>query len=437
MDVCSVCGSTSDLKRCSRCKKVSYCCIEHQKKDWSTHKKSCGKNIPTDQVIGLLENDSLLLFCKKINNDYLNAIFSTKKNVQNLLDKVLIQNESKNEKEKEKYPHIAFEVLLSDYGTAVLLPEIVVSHLNQLFQFILETNNEKVKPFDNEIYNKPFVILINKLIRSLNETYRKKFITFIKQEDIFTSLVSNINVEGIFDFLVEFFENDPKFNLNLLSLFETTLFEQDKSKYSSIILSLLLEKNSTLHKKISKNIFKKMIEFKNNDEIFQSCIDFFKVYFNYNHDLIDQIDLLIDILKENNTNKLITASGELNQPLGLIRLSITEFFFSFFKLNLNNSDKVLLKYLPISMDLLFKYPNHNIYHNLITKIIITCISNKKKDIELILIGHLKLPQKIINYFQDKMDYNPSLGSHLKLIMERIINYCDDSIIEKWNNCLKK
>ena len=61
--------------------------------------------------------------------------------------------------------------------------------------------------------------------------------------------------------MVEFFEHDPKFNLNLLSLFESTLFEENKSKYSSILLSLLLEKNSTLHKKISKNIFKKMISF--------------------------------------------------------------------------------------------------------------------------------------------------------------------------------
>ena len=75
MDVCSVCGSTSDLKRCSRCKKVSYCCIEHQKKDWTTHKKLCGKtSVVTDQVVTLLENDSMLLFCKKVNNDYLNAM---------------------------------------------------------------------------------------------------------------------------------------------------------------------------------------------------------------------------------------------------------------------------------------------------------------------------------------------------------------------------
>jgi hypothetical protein len=74
MDVCAVCGSVEDLKRCSRCKKVSYCSIDHQKKDWTTHKKTCGKTTVEDQVQTLLDNDNILLFCKKVNNDYLDLV---------------------------------------------------------------------------------------------------------------------------------------------------------------------------------------------------------------------------------------------------------------------------------------------------------------------------------------------------------------------------
>ncbi|XP_078001057.1 egl nine homolog 1-like [Glandiceps talaboti] len=38
---CAVCAKTGDLKRCSRCLKVHYCCREHQKQDWKVHKRSC------------------------------------------------------------------------------------------------------------------------------------------------------------------------------------------------------------------------------------------------------------------------------------------------------------------------------------------------------------------------------------------------------------
>ena len=32
--------------RCSRCKIVFYCCVEHQKSDWKVHKKICGVQVP-------------------------------------------------------------------------------------------------------------------------------------------------------------------------------------------------------------------------------------------------------------------------------------------------------------------------------------------------------------------------------------------------------
>ncbi|XP_069118295.1 egl nine homolog 1-like isoform X2 [Argopecten irradians] len=51
---CNVCGSSSSLKRCSRCKQVVYCSREHQLKDWSAHKLSCqvtlGQNRPKSNM---------------------------------------------------------------------------------------------------------------------------------------------------------------------------------------------------------------------------------------------------------------------------------------------------------------------------------------------------------------------------------------------------
>ncbi|KAK5119363.1 hypothetical protein LTR85_007719 [Meristemomyces frigidus] len=38
---CAVCKTTDGLSRCASCKAVSYCCREHQKTDWQSHKSAC------------------------------------------------------------------------------------------------------------------------------------------------------------------------------------------------------------------------------------------------------------------------------------------------------------------------------------------------------------------------------------------------------------
>ena len=41
---CESCGKKSvSLKKCSRCKKVKYCSVECQTKDWKSHKIGCKK----------------------------------------------------------------------------------------------------------------------------------------------------------------------------------------------------------------------------------------------------------------------------------------------------------------------------------------------------------------------------------------------------------
>lgn len=39
------CGEKTGLNACARCKMQRYCTSEHQKKDWSFHKKICGKGL--------------------------------------------------------------------------------------------------------------------------------------------------------------------------------------------------------------------------------------------------------------------------------------------------------------------------------------------------------------------------------------------------------
>ena len=41
--VCACCGNAANLHFCGRCKKVAYCCVEHQKQSWPQHKAECKK----------------------------------------------------------------------------------------------------------------------------------------------------------------------------------------------------------------------------------------------------------------------------------------------------------------------------------------------------------------------------------------------------------
>lgn len=71
---CSFCGKketpNEPLKRCSRCKISSYCCVEHQKQDWAKHKLICGKVLGLETI---LEKEDLIVQASSSNDDVLRA----------------------------------------------------------------------------------------------------------------------------------------------------------------------------------------------------------------------------------------------------------------------------------------------------------------------------------------------------------------------------
>ena len=60
-DTCAACGKTSDtVKKCSRCKKVSYCSRSCQQADWSKHKTSCQSQQSRDNPEASSQDDGTI-----------------------------------------------------------------------------------------------------------------------------------------------------------------------------------------------------------------------------------------------------------------------------------------------------------------------------------------------------------------------------------------
>ncbi|XP_029036671.1 egl nine homolog 1 [Osmia bicornis bicornis] len=86
---CVVCNRTDKLLRCSRCKAVSYCTQEHQRRDWKRHKEFCAthsvRSIVPDSVATSKQNSVLEL--SKDSSSLRNCQFSNTPIVSNLNEK--------------------------------------------------------------------------------------------------------------------------------------------------------------------------------------------------------------------------------------------------------------------------------------------------------------------------------------------------------------
>jgi hypothetical protein len=96
--LCTFCKLEKDLRRCSQCKYVAYCCTECQKKDWPNHKDICKQiakaakkivnpedlktNNPDEFRIRTLAVDAILEFYRTVNTkfDFSSGIISYKVN---------------------------------------------------------------------------------------------------------------------------------------------------------------------------------------------------------------------------------------------------------------------------------------------------------------------------------------------------------------------
>lgn len=59
-DKCVICGGIINLKLCAKCKHVAYCCKDHQKQDWPSHKNSCKKISRMTAVAKTDENQTVV-----------------------------------------------------------------------------------------------------------------------------------------------------------------------------------------------------------------------------------------------------------------------------------------------------------------------------------------------------------------------------------------
>lgn len=79
--VCPVCKQPAILK-CSLCKDIAYCCKDHQKKDWKSHKNLC-RPFEVNCLVILIFNLSISWRLSYGNLDFLKSIDSSRKNFWN------------------------------------------------------------------------------------------------------------------------------------------------------------------------------------------------------------------------------------------------------------------------------------------------------------------------------------------------------------------
>lgn len=58
---CCIICKNPESKKCSACKLVFYCGIDHQKKDWPLHKLECGKSV-TNRSLNTGEKITVIIF---------------------------------------------------------------------------------------------------------------------------------------------------------------------------------------------------------------------------------------------------------------------------------------------------------------------------------------------------------------------------------------
>lgn len=57
---CAICGKAHGLKKCARCKRISYCSSACQRQDWTEHKKVCSFTVTT-QTTSKPDSDALAI----------------------------------------------------------------------------------------------------------------------------------------------------------------------------------------------------------------------------------------------------------------------------------------------------------------------------------------------------------------------------------------
>jgi hypothetical protein len=233
---CNVCEMPDSpklpLKICSRCRCARYCSVDHQKQDWPTHKLVCSTLEPVEfflQQKDLIHRDVFDL----------STIFANQENVGKLLK--WIQNEPPIRSDTlistQILPHVACELILSDFGLKYLIPIVFDHYLTHLFRFF-DQNQDKEKPRDGSPINAGFLLLL----MNLNKHKRKHELmhTILNNNQLFLkSLLFWIHFEEIRILVTESFQYLPGNGSKLLAQIFVLAVEEKYSFASNQLLIAL------------------------------------------------------------------------------------------------------------------------------------------------------------------------------------------------------
>lgn len=172
---CAYCGIISIRQLCTRCKSVSYCCRDHQKLDWKTHKLVCKSSNSTTE----LNNNE-----KEINNIEPNDM--SIKDLKSLLNKIGLQNEMNKCTEKSELIELLVNHRIK-YGTKKETEPTEMEIKNICKELVKERNKilQSINLFksdsnSNQIINDQFQQLLDKYINQIGENHIETYETYFQ-----------------------------------------------------------------------------------------------------------------------------------------------------------------------------------------------------------------------------------------------------------------
>eukprot|EP01080_Neovahlkampfia_damariscottae_P003448 gene3448-6097_t len=391
-----------------------------------------------------------------------------------------------NEKEGKREKDICFSILVSPIGIKYLSSIIIELYSTHFFKYCIEEENEK-RIYENLEFIKILSTYLEddsikyKLLNYLYSNqyilkYFLKNVQKIEMKQFFILLFSNLNnskkrnslmnkykiIEYNTDKNISYSNNqlqsqiqshqDLIINSSILYSSICITKQQQKEEFILILInqlfieettqnSMLLLQDSFSDHLISKSdlIISNILNQKNEEIIFYSLkvIELILSKCDYNYDsnfilfIFKSLKSLVNTflkkesIKYLNLNSIQTTNLNINNPLGLLRLNLIEFFLNlirsikYLKRISNNKFSFFLiesEFLQEITNLYFIHEQNDILHSFYYKIISIIFFENDKDLIHLIFNECKLEYKILEYINQR---NYLLNGHLLLLIEKI------------------